>query len=86
MASVEGGGKWANRADDVICIHRYTGSAQNWMYSHLHVLKVKENETGGRCTPYEEPIQLRMARNNIGFEFLGRDLIHNVKPIEKLEI
>ena len=56
------------------------------MYSHLHVLKVKENETGGRCTPYEEPIRLRMSRNNIGFEFLGRDLIHNVKPIEKLEI
>ena len=86
MASVEGGGKWANRADDVICIHRYTGSPTDWMYSHLHVLKVKENETGGRCTPYEEPIQLRMAKNNVGFEFLGRDLIHNVKPVEKLEI
>ena len=86
MASVEGGGKWANRADDVICIHRYTGSPTDWMYSHLHVLKVKENETGGRCTPYEEPIQLRMCKNNVGFEFLGRDLIHNVKPVEKLEI
>ena len=65
LASVEGGGKWANRADDVICIHRYTSSPTDWMYSHLHVLKVKENETGGRCTPFEEPIRLRMAKNNV---------------------
>ena len=27
LAGVEGGGKWGNRSDDVICIHRYTGSA-----------------------------------------------------------
>tara|TARA_R110000803_G_scaffold49863_2_gene103686 strand:+ start:331 stop:1242 length:912 start_codon:yes stop_codon:yes gene_type:complete len=86
MASVEGGGKWANRADDVICIHRYTGSPTDWMYSHLHVLKVKENETGGRCTPYEEAILLRMAKNNVGFEFLGKDLIHNIKAIETFSL
>jgi len=86
LASVEGGGKWANRADDVICIHRYTSSPTDWMYSHLHVLKVKENETGGRPTPFEEPIRLRMSINNIGFEFMGRDLIHNQTKIEKLVI
>jgi len=86
MASVEGGGKWANRADDVICIHRYTGSPTDWMYSHIHVLKVKENETGGRCTPHEEAIQLRMARNNVGFEFLGKDIIHNIKPTQKFQL
>ena len=34
LASVEGGGKWGNRADDVLCIHRYTGSPTDWMYSH----------------------------------------------------
>jgi len=86
LASVEGGGKWANRADDVICIHRYTSSPVDWMYSHLHVLKVKENETGGRCTPFEEPIRLRMSKNNVGFEFMGRNLIHNQNKIEKLNI
>lgn len=76
LASVEGGGKWANRADDVICIHRYTSHPSEWMFSHLHVLKVKENETGGRCTPYEQGIKLRMAINNVGFEFNGQNLLN----------
>lgn len=84
LASVEGGGKWANRADDVLCIHRYTSHHSEWMYSLLLVLKVKENETGGRPTPHEEPIRLRMAKNNVGFEFMGRNLIEQ-KEIKQLK-
>lgn len=76
LASVEGGGKWANRADDVICIHRYTSHPTEWMFSHLHVLKVKENETGGRCTPFEQAIKLRMSKNNVGFEINGQNLLN----------
>ena len=75
MADVEGGGKWGNRADDVICIHRYTSHSSEWMYSNLYVLKVKENETGGRPTPYEEPIRLKMKINNTGFEFMNKDIL-----------
>ena len=47
MADVEGGGKWGNRADDVISIHRYTQHPTRWMVSDIHVVKVKETETGG---------------------------------------
>lgn len=79
MSQVEGGGKWGNRADDVFCVHRMTNHPTEWMYSELHVLKVKENETGGRCTPFEQPIKLRMSRNNVGFEFLGKDILHSKK-------
>jgi len=84
LAGVEGGGKWGNRADDVLCIHRYTSHPTEWMYSNLHVLKVKENETGGRCTPYEQPISLRMALNNVGFEFMGQNILQpkQLKPIK----
>lgn len=84
LAGVEGGGKWGNRADDVLCIHRYTSHPTEWMYSNLHVLKVKENETGGRCTPYEQPISLRMSINNVGFEFMGQNILHKkqLKPIQ----
>ena len=83
LAGVEGGGKWGNRSDSVYSIHRYTSSPSDWMYSHIHVLKVKENETGGRCTPYEQPISLRMALNNVGFEYKGQDLLNykELKPI-----
>lgn len=84
LAGVEGGGKWGNRADDVYCIHRYTSHPSDWMYSHIHVLKVKENETGGRCTSYEQPISLRMSLNNVGFEYKGQDLLNykQIKPIQ----
>ena len=47
------------------------------MYSDIHVRKIKEVETGGRPTPIEEPIRLRMVRNNVGFEFLGVDILHS---------
>ena len=77
MADVEGGGKWGNRADDVFTIHRYTQHPTEWMYSDIHVRKIKEVETGGRPTPIEEPIRLRMVRNNVGFEFLGVDILHS---------
>jgi KaiC/GvpD/RAD55 family RecA-like ATPase len=83
MADVEGGGKWGNRADDVICIHRYTSHSTEWMYSNLYVLKVKENETGGRPTPHEEPIRLKMKINNTGFEYMQQDILLD-KPKKEL--
>jgi len=76
MSNVEGGGKWGNRADDVLCIHRYVSHPTEWMYSHISILKVKENETGGRPTSYDNPIKIRMAKNNVGFEYMGRDMLH----------
>jgi hypothetical protein len=86
LSSVEGGGKWGNRADDVLCCHRYTSSINEWMYTHISVLKIKENETGGRCTPFEQPIKLRMTINNVGFQFMGKDLIHDEPIKQKLLI
>jgi hypothetical protein len=86
MSDIEGGSKWSSRADDVYCIHRYVAHPTDWMYSHIHVLKIKENETGGRPTTFENPIQLKMKINNVGFDFLGRDLMHKGKKIHKLEI
>lgn len=77
LASIEGGGKFGNRVNDVICCHRYNSHPSEWMYTHLHVLKCKETETGGRCTPHEQPIKLRMTKNNVGFEFLGKDILHS---------
>lgn len=79
MADVEGGGKWGNRADDVISVHRYTGSPDRWMVSDIHVLKVKETETGGRPTAIDAPISLRMGMGNTSFTVAGQDLIEYKK-------
>tara|TARA_A200000159_G_scaffold38607_1_gene34966 strand:+ start:1015 stop:1929 length:915 start_codon:yes stop_codon:yes gene_type:complete len=74
-ADVEGGGKFVNRADDFICLHRYIQHPSEWMYTHLHVRKVKEIETGGRPTPIDEPIKFRALPGNVGFEVEGEALL-----------
>lgn len=79
-ADSEGGGKWVNRASDFMVIHRYSQHPEDWMYSHLHIRKVKEMETGGRPTPMEEPIVLRSKPGNTGFTIGGQDLVKNLKP------
>ncbi len=66
-SDVEGGGKFVNRADDFVVIHRYVQHPNEWMFSHIHVRKVKEVETGGRPTPIDSPIRLKSMINNVGF-------------------
>ena len=39
-------------------------------------LEGQRDETGGRCTPYDAPIRLRMKLNGVGFEYIGRDVLY----------
>lgn len=57
-SDIEGGGKWVNRADDFIVVHRYVQHPTEWMYTQIHVRKVKETETGGKPTFIDNPISL----------------------------
>lgn len=77
-ADTEGGGKFANKADDFITIHRETQDPVNWMQTQLHVRKIKELETGGGYTPLEMPYLLIMNPNGCGF----RDS-NGIDPIKK---
>lgn len=86
MSDAEGGSKVSSRFDDILTLHRYVSHPTDWMYSHIHVQKIKENETGGRPTPFEQPISIRMKVNNVGFEYLGKDLLHNTQPVQKLNV
>lgn len=87
-ADTEGGGKFANKADDFVTIHRETQDPQNWMCTQLHVRKIKEIETGGGYTPLEEPFIIKMNVNSCGFSDLnGFDPVVkwkniNNKPLE----
>ena len=68
MASdVEGGGKFVNRADDFAVVHRYIQHPTDWMYSMIHIRKVKDIDTGGRPTPIDNPIRVKSIVNNVGF-------------------
>jgi hypothetical protein len=80
MASdVEGGGKFVNRADDFIVIHRYIQHPTDWMYSMIHIRKVKDVDTGGRPTPIDAPIKMKSLINNVGFEINGKNLLNSRK-------
>ena len=66
-ADAEGGGKWINRCDNFITAHRYTQSPTEWMYTDIHVKKIKESETGGAPTFINNPVKFKLNR---GVEFL----------------
>ena len=83
MASdVEGGGKFVNRADDFVVLHRYVQHPSEWMNSMIHVRKVKDVDTGGRPTPIDDPIKIRSVRNNVGFEINGKNLLDLPKRVQ----
>lgn len=83
-SDIEGGGKFINRADNFYVIHRMIYHPSDWMYSHIHVRKVKDIDTGGRPTPLESPIYLKSMINNVGYEIAGKSLIEKEKRDTKL--
>ena len=67
-ADTEGGGKFSNRADDFITLHRLTQHESEFMNTQIHVRKIKESETGGRPTKLDFPFILKMMIGGCGFE------------------
>jgi hypothetical protein len=65
----EGGGKFVNRADCFLTIHRKVQSQDPSIrkLSELHVRKVREVETGGQPTPLDEPYKVVMNLSHTGF-------------------
>jgi hypothetical protein len=78
-SDVEGGGKFINRSDSFLTIHRYTQHSTDWMYSHIHVRKIKDIDTGGKPTTLDEPIKLKSLKNNVGYEIDGTNLVQTIK-------
>ncbi len=61
-ADTEGGGKFSNKADDFMTFHREVQDSANYTKMQIHVRKIKEIETGGGYTPYDQPFILEMQR------------------------
>ena len=77
----EGGGKFPNKADDFLTIHRITGHPTDWMVTEVHVRKIKDTETGGRPTPFDIPVKLEMYKGQCGFIERIEDGGHPVDPV-----
>lgn len=65
----EGGGKFVNRADCFITIHRKVQAPDphTRSMSEVHIRKVRETETGGRPSPIDEPYKILMNTSHTGF-------------------
>lgn len=63
----EGGVMFSNKADEFLTIHRITQHENHWMYTEIHIRKVKETETGGRVTYWHKPVDLTMVNSCSGF-------------------
>jgi molybdopterin-guanine dinucleotide biosynthesis protein len=72
-SDVEGGGKFPNKADNTIVIHRQISSMiKDEKYtSEIHIRKVRNQEFGGEPTPFNEPIKIKFRINRTGFDELG---------------
>jgi hypothetical protein len=83
MASdVEGGGKFVNRSDEFFVIHRYSQHPTDWIFTDIHVRKVKELESGGRPTPLDFPIRMESTQGNCGFRINGINLVTKEREID----
>jgi len=74
----EGGGKFVNRADCFITIHRKVQAPDPNIRktSEVHIRKVREVKTGGQPTPLDSPFCMTINSTRTGF----RDQ-HKVEPL-----
>ena len=69
----EHGGKWVNRADCFITLHRkiHHPDVDKRRETEFHVRKVRNQETGGEPTPLDLPYVFKMSTNGCSFEMNG---------------
>jgi len=69
----EHGGKWVNRADCFITLHRKIQhhDAIQRRCVEMHVRKVREVDTGGKPTPFLEPLMFEFNSTQSGFGLAG---------------
>jgi hypothetical protein len=79
----EGGGKFVNRADCFITIHRKVQAPDPMTRktTEFHVRKVREVKTGGSPTPLDSPILFAMNVSKTSFVSIniGRSLFDDIK-------
>lgn len=73
MSDVEGGGKFSNKPDDVMVFHRQINSniEEERFITEIHVGKVRNQEFGGKQTPKDSPIKLKLRKERTGFDVVG---------------
>jgi len=78
----EGGGKFVNRADCFVTIHRKVQAPDHNIKktTEMHIRKVRETETGGQPTPIDDPITFTMNISHTAFRSnnTGKELFESI--------
>jgi len=69
----EHGGKWVNRADCFLTLHRKVQSPESHVRRtmEVHVRKVRETDTGGSPTAFDSPLRFEFNHNQTGYAIAG---------------
>ena len=86
----EGGGKFVNRADCFITVHRKVQAPDHNIKktTELHIRKVRETETGGQPTSFDDPITFTMNTAHTAFRIntTGKELFQSIdKEFDKYQ-
>jgi len=77
----EGGGKFVNRSDDFLTLHRKVQSQDpvDRRTVEFHIRKIRETETGGQPSPVEDPLRFQMNLSQSGFtDAYGKPLFKSI--------
>jgi len=84
-ADIEGGGKFVNRCDNFIVIHRMTQHKELWMQTEWHQTKVKNTKTGGKPTYKHNPVIFEAQKNLLNFIVYLRPDIYDQPPLNAID-
>jgi hypothetical protein len=79
----EGGGKFSNKADDFITVHRLTQHPEEWKITELHIRKIKDTETGGRPTPLDSPIKFERYKGGYAYREYIAEGVYGTDPVQE---
>jgi len=74
-SDIEGGKPFSNKCDDFIVCHRLTSHPSLWSHTMIDVVKIKDTDTGGKCTFIDQPVSLDY-NFGLGFTCGGIDVIN----------
>lgn len=84
-ADIEGGGKFVNRCDNFIVLHRMTQHKELWMQTEWHITKVKNTKTGGKPTYKQNPVIFEAQKNMLNFLVYLRPDILDQPPLNAVD-
>ena len=79
-ADIEGGGKFVNRCDCFIVIHRMPQHDELWNQTEWRVMKNKVNKTGGKQTFKDNPVIMEMGNTSSTFSCYVRQTNRDCPP------